>query len=102
MMFNEKNESESLIGRQIADQINSILDKYAIAFLVVDGIGTVMALPSCPRDCFELLKIRDVIGPKLLVEKLEYEAKKRVCLMDYGYENLYYHAIRVITEGYWR
>lgn len=102
MMFNEKNESESLIGRQIVDQINSILDKYNIAFLVVDGIGTVMALPSCPRDCFKLLMIRDVIGPELLVEKLKYGAKKRGRLMGYGFENLYYHAIRVITEGYWR
>lgn len=102
MMFNEKNESGSLIGCQIVDQANKILDKYAIAFLVVDGIGTVMTLPSCPRYCIALLNIRHAITPKLLVEKLEHEAEKHALAMDYGIENLYNHAIHVITEGYWR
>lgn len=101
-MINEKNECNTIIGRKLVNQINSILDKYVVAFLVVDGIGTVMALPSCPRYCIALLEVRHTITQKMLVEKLEYEAQKRVRLMDYGVENLYYHAIRVITEGYWR
>ena len=85
----------------IINQINDILNRYKVGFLVVDGIGTVMALPMCPRDCAILLELRCKVTQESICEMLSCEASQHINAMAHGIGNLYNHAIRVITEGYW-